>query len=1415
MTRKNLLALALGLVCGVYLIPLPVPAQTSSGTLHQSLPQNWIQQVVQKPTPEKRIQALYSFIETYQLGGRLFPGSSLEPLLKDSSPQVRSLALSLMTPYDASSPPLIIAALDDSDESVLLQAIELLASIKGNESAPYLFRFLGNGPPKVEAAAVSVIGRFKHPEGIHRLIKGLIHYGADVLTPALLMPSQITLNDDRYTAYFRALREYPAQELLPLLRPSLVATDPGVKIMAFKILYYLQVPEVEAPLLAWMRSVPDNLKEAILSFVLVRHSEGGDGPRPTKNPDILAEIFSWAMKTDDNPLQQTAWRYLERSFRSSNKVNEKILEPYLKNTETQKLVINLLPYGFATNYPNLYPYFFQSLASADNQVKLQIIHALNGLRSAEFDAHLTRLIQTHPNPEITIAALYALSEEPRNQDMMKTFLQNPNATVRSAALDIMSRYNPRQSQPQRETLLKLFQQDADQNVRIRAFGKLCQLKEESLIPELVAQVISKDAEHAGEYIKSIKDFCPQRPEFLYPFLTLGPSNQQSVVDALLDWRAGQSAGRLALLLNQADRRLQDQILNFIRITEPDAEGIKQYVLPLLSSSDPQIQANALAAWSALKDLDSSERRAAIPLSSLNSAHQDTRVAALSLLTMEHGVATDLELFTRHVLKETKQPYDFASLIERLNFAQEPQALLPLLDHQEQRIRDSIIGWLKMHAGHELLSELQSRLPMFSPDGLAGALEVIGAIGMSEQVAVIKPFLDHAEPSVRQAAILALGELRVPETGRLAIPLLDGFNPQSQLTAVRTLQALRTPDAVPGLLKALSSPLEDIRREALLALRKIDAREALPDIMQLFSKQSLEDQQFGCFGFPQRSWAIQALSNLVNEESLASFINNIKPEDLYYSLYDAYHTDYSFNRVTVADMLAEQALPQNLLPFLNDPRPLVRRAIAASLANYPDPQWIPALQTQLNMEKDPQVKLALQLSLGLIGDRQVIKSLTEAFQHPEFKEKYWEIGFTLVRLQAPDIHAMFKHKLELQPEEYAVWRLLALSADESTLAWFKQMEGSQNPVVRNNANSALQEAQSLMSPQSGQEPERVQTPRADTTFEPRLNRYLTRIETLKGHPDAMLRLAYDFLNPSTFDDRKDFEWRALAVHDVRFKPVLIPLLAEGVNKYHQPYSERNWAMSVLSGLKLSPEDPLLLDLIQSLSSKDSLAIKLFQAKLWYEQGQSVQAIEHLTSLLSDNRMTNYPAYQVKALQWLSDFSAEPNRLEYLNQAEEIITRSFKDIDYQQFEDLPEMLTQLRKGSALLAAQEPYQAQIAYQKSFDELYTHYRQGNILLTPFGALLHAGLAESAMQQNQAKLAQAHLILALEFWQRRDVWGVHRSEYFTEYLPTRHSPKWAYEQLEQLLIASGDSSRLLYFQARFGKPDEMKGYFDQWQVGH
>lgn len=1392
-------ALSFGLICGL----LPIQAQAHLGTarLSQIRSQDWGKIIAQEADIEKRIRLFYEQIQSLQLQDNSVSAKSLGPLLKDSFQDIRYLSYKLLNPYDPDSLPIIMASLDDPDLGIQIQAIQKLITVKRNDSAPYLFRFLEKGAPEAEVLVIEALGRYKHPEGLAKLVPIMLRFAKEDLTPRLLTGERNPDRSERMWAYFGALRGYNAEELFPLLEPALTAPELGVKLMAFKVLYYVQTPEVEAPLLAWMRSAPTAHRFMIFNHVLLRHRTGDGFPFPTRNAEILSELLNWAFDKRNIELQKEIWDYLTRSVFTRSLPDYRLIEPYFKKPETFRQILNSLSSDFAAANPQLLPYFYQGLSSTDPQIVLLCLKNLLNVPSPELDAYLVKLLETSQNMGILTSALWALSDSQEHLKRLHQFGQHANPQLRAAVLERFARKKAAQTPPQREFMLKRFREDLDLDVRLLAFEGLCKLQDEKLISDLVLQIAEKDPTHAHKYLASLKSCAAKRPELIYPFLKLGKETQLMAVDILSDWRSPEAAPHFAPLLQQENFELQKRILYLIRHSAPLAEGVKEFVQPLLTTTDLQLQFNALSAWNELRGLSSLERRSAVPKTLLKAKNPDIRAKALSVHTQDHGIAIDLALYTRHLLQETQELPKFAEQLEGLYYAEKPQELYPLLNHAAEPIRDSAVRWLSKFAVHDTLPELQRQMKTFSKEGLSAALEVIGAVGLREHSAIVKPFLQHSVPEVRLSSMLALGLLRDAAVIPLAEKAIQAPFPDSRLAGIRALQALRTPEAVPGLMKALKGYDEESKRDAVLALRDINARAALPEMMRLFSQQALEDMQIGCFGFPHRERAIQALVNLTETKTVEDFMRYIQPDDLFYKMYEAHVPQSTFNQVKVADILAELALPQTLLPFLADKRPLVRLAMAVTLVNYPDPRWIPALQTQLQQETHSRVKFYLRMSLAQLGDQSVANDLLMDLQNPENNQEKYKLTRILLQLKDPQISSTLQRHAWQNPEESDVWFALAREADSQTLQWLKQMAESDQKPLRKIAESALKEAQSL--PEQKQPSQSNNNPlfQMDTHFEQRLDQYLRELTQYQKHPATMLQLVHQLIETAHDDIIAKVLKGALRSEDVRLKPIFLPLLLERHIRFSRSSNNQVLAMRALRTLKLSPEDPLLLQLIKNASLNESLELQLFQAQLWHDQHQTPKAISHLKTLLAHPQLQKYPAYKTKALHLLSDISPESERLSYLNPIPALIKNSFTNRDYQYFNDFPEMLTLLRSGAAHLAVHAPKQAQKDYQQALGELYTHYFQGNLLLTPFGAVIHAGLADAALQQGQQDSAEGHLKLALEFWSRYDSthWGVYRSELFTNNLPIRHSPEWAYEVLSHLLEKNGETQRLKFFQDRFG----------------
>jgi len=97
-------------------------------------------------------------------------------------------------------------------------------------------------------------------------------------------------------------------------------------------------------------------------------------------------------------------------------------------------------------------------------------------------------------------------------------------------------------------------------------------------------------------------------------------------------------------------------------------------------------------------------------------------------------------------------------------------------------------------------------------------------------------LDDQNPTLREAAATSLGHSASNrDRGRILPALLetcDDSEEAVQLASLQSLGLLNDNRALPRLCQALSAPNLRIRKQALLAIRFLDAPQAVPDVMQL-------------------------------------------------------------------------------------------------------------------------------------------------------------------------------------------------------------------------------------------------------------------------------------------------------------------------------------------------------------------------------------------------------------------------------------------------------------------------------------------------------------------------------------------------------------------------------------------------------
>lgn len=1368
---------------------------------------SWVEDVLRQQG-EARWESFSNYAEKKGFEPNQVGPDVLAPLLEDANSSVRRLAFRLLDPYPPDSLPWLLKGLTDAEQDISEQAFEKLVEAKGRDSVPYLLPLLEQGPPNLEAAAVRVLGRYKQPESLKPLVEGMLRFARRELrddgqqVPGVTDESWFYDQHERVDAYSWALSAYPAEAVLPLLRPELSAPEPGVKLMVFRILYQLRVPEIEAPLLAWISSAPAGLKPLILQQVLIRRSEGGSAVHGTSSPQIQALLFKWAFSEEDWELQQATRRYLERALERPD-LTWSPLEAYLKDPRTRSELIQMLPNSFGEYHPKLLPYFYQALGSGDTDLVSKSLVILTAADVPDLDARIRNLLARHTDSALIPQALWSLSQSPQNQALITSYLHHRDAAVRKAALETLAHFP---LQPQKTLLLKLFGQDVDPEIRLKAFALLCELKDEALLQQLLVRALARESQRASKYLETLAAAKLTSPRLLAPFLNLNPELQVRAIGLLPEGNAKASVPLVLPLLRTGTWQVQSAVLELIRRAEPEAGPVKASIRPFLSSGNESVKISALNAWAALVDLPDAERRNAVPRSSLTAANWEIRRQALELMTQDNGFATDLPLFVAQVRQAGDRGVDQVTSLAKLYYAEDPEPLLALLDHPQIRVREEVVHWLAHYTGSSLGPDLLRQMQGFGPDGLASALQLIGLWGWHEQSPLLKSHLSHPEIRVRAAALLGLGLLRDPDTAKAAEAALQNDVRPVQEAGVQALTALHTEAAVPGLLTALASPHDATRQAALWALRKANARQAMPRILALFSQQVVEDRVVGCFGFPERSDAIRLLSDLVDPDTQPGFIQALRPDDLLTRTYHYQFGDYMGNDNTVADNLAERHGTQSLLPFLDDPRPKVRTAIAASLANYPDPAWEPAVRARLSRETDPSVKLALYQSLAVMGARDVVPALLTAFRDPTFKEAQFSLGLLLLDIAPGALRPVLQQMALAQPAEYLPWNLLSHDLYSVNLAWLKSMSQAKDPMLRQQASKTIEAityARSHPNPRlygRGEPLKGLEGKKwvLSAALVSKLQSTSAELRRQQGHPAEMLRLAHTFLRAAAAEGLY-LNWASeVDLEDQRLIPIWIALLLETDGPDQQDHHHQPVARIALRRLALPADDPRLLALIQSQPPEKALELKLFQVQLLLDHQQIQSAITRLKALLDLPETRSFPATRVRMLHLLSDLSPPDVALDYLQDTPAYIARQFSSHDEEGFSPPANFQTLLRLAPTWIEAGNYAQAQATYRQALETLYTQAREGQIRITPYGAVIQAGLAEAALKLNQPQEAEMHLIQALEFWARYDAFSIRVPFSDTEWLPLRHSPKWAYEQLLKLLRTAGNTRRLDFFSARF-----------------
>lgn len=251
-----------------------------------------------------------------------------------------------------------------------------------------------------------------------------------------------------------------------------------------------------------------------------------------------------------------------------------------------------------------------------------------------------------------------------------------------------------------------------------------------------------------------------------------------------------------------------------------------------------------------------------------------------------------------------------------------------------------------------------------PERKAKMCKIVGARWFRAAIPDLLPLLSDPAYGVREEAVIAVGKLRAHE-------------------------------AVPGLLLILRNEKEGqgVRGEAIRALSRLKAREAVPEITQQLKIES-----------GSVLWEVRwALDELRAREAIPTLVELLK---------DRVPSTRAFAATILAEMVATEAVPA-LLPLLQDKDRSAKACAAEALGHLGAQETAPDLMKLLE-DRDAGLRRGAASGLCALGHAAAVPKLVRLLKDPDFNTG-WAVARALGSMSAPE----------------ATEPLLALLRDENT------------------------------------------------------------------------------------------------------------------------------------------------------------------------------------------------------------------------------------------------------------------------------------------------------------------------------------------------------------------------------------------------
>ncbi|PYQ60460.1 MAG: hypothetical protein DMF58_08135 [Acidobacteria bacterium] len=310
--------------------------------------------------------------------------------------------------------------------------------------------------------------------------------------------------------------------------------------------------------------------------------------------------------------------------------------------------------------------------------------------------------------------------------------------------------------------------------------------------------------------------------------------------------------------------------------------------------------------------------------------------------------------------------------------------------------------------------------------IALELRVINAIGSTESIGAVLPFLDHENAMIRRMAIETLGELMHPSPVDYLLAKLDDSDVGAQQAAVNAVSALVSafPEikadvlskirrllqskSVPAKLNSLSIYVniqgEGYHDELLLASKDSDStiRQKAVSLMGKFSEERFGDQlvlSLADESASVRLAAINAVVRLRPEKGIEPLISSLEDSDVWIRTAAAQalgeyghaaaieplmrhlESDLPPVRIAAIEALGKsgQASVRNVLfRCTTDPDIEIRRAAVLALARVPGEEVFRRLMDSMS-DHDWRIRAAAAAALGIRADSKALSSLHRALE----------------------------------------------------------------------------------------------------------------------------------------------------------------------------------------------------------------------------------------------------------------------------------------------------------------------------------------------------------------------------------------------------------------------------------------------------